>query len=74
MRRRGGRVAAIPHLVTAAGGRQQPGAVIGGGTMQKMLPLQKNLAGFRKAVVEPPWRAAFNAAISTRGRCAQNAG
>uniref|UniRef100_UPI002B277084 hypothetical protein n=1 Tax=Leisingera sp. TaxID=1879318 RepID=UPI002B277084 len=41
---------------------------LGGGAMQKMLPLQKILAGFRKAAVEPPWRAAFNAAVSTRGR------
>lgn len=46
----------------------QPGAVLGGGAMQKMLPLRKILAGFRKAAVEPTWRAAFNAADSTRGR------
>jgi hypothetical protein len=52
----------------------QPGAVLGTGAMQKMLPLRKILAGFRKAAVEPTWRAAFNVAVSTRGRGAQKAG
>ncbi|MFV1439559.1 MULTISPECIES: hypothetical protein, partial [unclassified Phaeobacter] len=39
-----------------------------------MLPLQNILAGFRKAAVEPTWRAAFSAAVSTRGRGAQESG
>lgn len=37
----------------------------------KMLPVGKILADFMKAAMEPPWRAAFNSAVSTKGRDAQ---
>ncbi|MFW8596032.1 hypothetical protein [Cribrihabitans neustonicus] len=39
--------------------------------MQKMLPVQKILVGFPKAVIEPPRRTASNAAVSTSGSDAQ---